>query len=170
MLKKVLLLVGGVFCFFFLFITLIGVFSNPVHFNKKTIIINRSPSQVWHYLTDVSSIPKYRKEIRRVTLLAPTLTGHFRYQQETYRGRISIIEVNKSIENKALCLVLVSSNTPLRVTWNYELNPTLNGTLLTLSQNIHVTSFWMNAILGFIGKNSLVEQELKVIQKTIPSS
>lgn len=166
MIRKVFLLLGCIFLGCFLLIVCIGFFANPHHFSEKTIFLSASPDVVWSYLTDVQSLPKYRKEIKKVTIIAVSESEKIRYMQQTNHG-VMILELKEEKQKNKLRIDSVKSNLPIHATWRYTLNPENKGTLLKVSQELESRSFWTNAILSFIGTDRMVEQLTKVIKKNL---
>lgn len=166
MIRKISLLLGGIFLGCFLLILGIGFFASPYHFSEKSIFLSASPDVVWSYLKDVQNLPKYRKEIKKITIIAVSGSEKIRYMQQTNHG-VMILELKEEKPKNKLRIDSIQSNLPVHATWRYTLNPQNKGTSLKVSQELHSHSFWTNAILSFIGTDRMVDQLTKVVQKNL---
>jgi hypothetical protein len=147
----------------------------------SSILIERSPAEVWSFLGDPANVPKWDRGVANVenTSTAPPGVGlefdtvaHDRFHLAD-RGRMSyrIREINPS---EARCVVeLVSHSGNARffdsAAWHFHTRPARTGTLLTCTADFRVRPrfFLLGLLLYF--KRSAISIDLELLKQAVES-
>jgi uncharacterized protein YndB with AHSA1/START domain len=106
-------------------------YSLPVaHTASREATLNVPPDRAFAIVTDVDAFPKWRGDVKNVNVLS---RSPLRWREEGSNGTITF-EMEEVQRPSRLVTRITDKNLPFGGSWLYELQPTANGTRLTVTE------------------------------------
>jgi uncharacterized protein YndB with AHSA1/START domain len=128
-------------------IALLGARLPLGHVASRSVVIGVPADVVFKTITDFSSAPSWRKNLKSVTVDTDSTTGRQRVTEESSTGAMTM-EVEQLIPPTRLVMRIVGEDLPYGGAWAYALEPQGNATLVTISEHGEV----YNPVFRFIAK------------------
>ena len=128
----------------FVGVAIIGANLPQKHIVTRRVLLNQPPDVVWKLITDP---PDWRPEIRSFKELA-LRKGHRLWQETDQHGQTIRYEEVEAMPNRRLVTRIADPKLPFGGTWTYEIEPTAQGTALTITENGDV----YNPFFRFVSK------------------
>jgi uncharacterized protein YndB with AHSA1/START domain len=128
-------------------IALLGARLPVGHVASRSVVIGVPADVVFKTITDFSSAPSWRKNLKSVTVDTDSTTGRQRVTEESSTGAMTM-EVEQLIPPTRLVMRIVGEDLPYGGAWAYALEPQGNATLVTISEHGEV----YNPVFRFIAK------------------
>jgi uncharacterized protein YndB with AHSA1/START domain len=143
---------------------------------ESTILIKKSPTDVWTYLSDVNNIGKWDRGVRRADA-APTAEPGIGYEFETFSdetggGRVAYRIVQAEPDRG--CIVRLTSSTGNArffkwAQWHFHLKSTAGGSLLTCSAEFVLRLRYIILSPAFYFMKSAIHSDLIRLKKVLES-
>jgi uncharacterized protein YndB with AHSA1/START domain len=113
-------------------LSLLGTRLPREHVASRRITLARSPEEVFAVIRDFGAAPSWRKDVKRVEVLAGG--GVVRFREEGRHGSIAM-EVAEEAPPRRLVTRIADETLPFGGTWTYELEPEGPGaTRITITE------------------------------------
>ncbi|MEW5917537.1 MAG: SRPBCC family protein [Gemmatimonadota bacterium] len=141
--RWVLIVVGGLLAIVAI-VALIGVLLPQNHVATSTRTFAQAPERVFEVISDVRRYVEWRPGVREVTVLSEQ---PLRWREDGTNGKVEF-EVAERVAPQRLRVVIVSKDLAFGGNWEYVVEPTANGSRLTLTENGEV----YNPIFRFMAR------------------
>jgi uncharacterized protein YndB with AHSA1/START domain len=134
----------------------------PVHHvATRTVHIAAPPARVYALIRDFGSAPTWRKDVKRVELLAD-IHG---FREHGHNGAITY-EVLEDVSPSKLVTRIVDRNLGFGGSWTYDLTPDGDGTLLRITENGEVTNVLFRFMSRYVfGHTATIEKVQDALAK-----
>lgn len=124
------------------------------HSVSRSIVLRRSPHDVYAVIRDFASAPAWRKDIKRVTVLADANPIRFREDDVTY-------EVVEDIPGQRLVTRIVNTDLGYSGRWIYTLENAPGGTRLTITEEGEVSNVVFRLMSRYVfGHTAMIDRYL----------
>lgn len=125
------------------------------HSASRSIVLRRSPNDVYATIRDFTSAPSWRKEIKSVTVLADAHPVRFREDDVTY-------EVVEDVPGQRLVTRIVNTDLGYSGRWTYTLANAGGGTRLTITEDGEVSNVIFRVMSRYVfGHTATIDRYLK---------
>ncbi|MGH9703193.1 MAG: SRPBCC family protein [Candidatus Acidiferrales bacterium] len=125
-----------------------GYFLPPEYSFRRMVVISQPPTAVWQVLTDFSSQPEWRANLRGMEQVADR-DGRQTWLETRMDGQQSTMEIAQTIPPlKLVCLFVSSRNSP-QMTWEFDITPVGKASQVELFQSATIPDPWLRAIERF---------------------
>ncbi len=128
-----ILIIAGVLSAIVLAVTLTGMALPQNHVAQRTTRLSAPPERIWSLITDVSSYPSWRSDVKSVEIL-PSAGGHAAWREVSGRDKISY-EATTSDAPLHFVTLFTDKGLPFGGSWDYRLAPEASGTRITITEN-----------------------------------
>lgn len=118
-------------------VTLIGFMLPRDHVASTRTVINASIDSVWETVVNVEDYPRWRPDVRAVTVLSKE--GALRWREQTSDGDITFERVEEQPPRR-LGARIADETLPFGGTWTYDLAPDAERTTVTITERGYVTN------------------------------
>jgi uncharacterized protein YndB with AHSA1/START domain len=118
------------------------------HTVSRQATFNAQPEAIWSVITDVEAFPTWRTDVRKVTRL-PDREGRPAWVEEGSDGRLTLI-VERSERARLLVTRLADPALPFGGTWTYEIQPTPQGSTLTITEHGEIYNVLFRVMARFV--------------------
>lgn len=143
--KWVLIAVGGIGALIAL-MAIAGSFMPKSHTATRSAVIGKPPEVLWQVLTDCSSFPQWRPDVKTVEIL-PDRNGRKTWREDGKNGKITLETIESSPPTR-LILKIADPDLPFGGTWTYQVEPAAAGSKITITENGEI----YNPIFRFMGR------------------
>jgi hypothetical protein len=143
---------------------LIGSMLPNRHVVARSIVLHRSPQDVYAVVRDFSSAPKWRADVKRVEVEAPQ-GGPVYFREEGKHGAVNYDLVD---DVPAQMMITRIRDTDLGYSgqWNYLFTPENGGTRVTIRENGEVSNVLFRFMSRYIfGQTSTIDTYLTSLAK-----
>ncbi|MEZ6038148.1 MAG: SRPBCC domain-containing protein [Planctomycetota bacterium] len=133
---------------FLLLVVVVGALLPVTHQAACRIRLRQPATVLFAALTDVAAMPKWRSELKSVTLLDP-VGGLPRWREVTSFGPMEIA-VERLVPAQKLVTRVSVPGGAFGGTWTWRLEPDGDGTLLTVTENGEVHNVVFRALSKFV--------------------
>ena len=109
-----------------------GMLLNEHHIISSRILLNQSPNNVWHAISDLAATPDWYPNVVSEERLADR-EGHQVWRERYHNGEELVLETFESCPPYRMVRAAVEGNT--RESWEFDLQPTAHGTELRITEN-----------------------------------
>jgi uncharacterized protein YndB with AHSA1/START domain len=109
-----------------------GMLLSEHHIISSRILLNESPENVWHAISDLASTPDWYPNIVSEERLADR-NGHQVWKEQYRNGQELVLETMESCPPHRLMRSAIEGNE--RESWEFELQPTANGSELRITES-----------------------------------
>ncbi|HJU88804.1 MAG TPA: SRPBCC family protein [Gemmatimonadaceae bacterium] len=140
------LIVVGALVALVIIVLVVGYLLPVSHVASRSARYAQPPDAIWSAITDVSSYPSWRTDVKKVDTL-PAQEGRTRWAEEGSGERITF-EIVESDAPRKLVTRIADPRLPFGGRWTYVLVPNETGTTLTITENGEV----YNPIFRFMSR------------------
>lgn len=123
---------------------IVGASLPQKHIAARRVQLNQPPEVVWKVITDP---PNWRPQVRSFKEF-PLRGSHRLWQETDQYGQTILYEEVEAVPNRRLVTRIADPKLPFGGTWTYEIEPTAQGSALTITENGEV----YNPIFRFISQ------------------
>lgn len=153
---KWVLIVAGSIAALVALVAIVGVLLPVSHAAARSIRLAQPPAAVFAAITDVKSMPGWRKGLESVELLEPR-DGRRCYREVSSFGPMDLL-VETEEPDRLLVQRIVTENSPFGGTWTYRLEPDGTGTRLCITENGEAYNVFFRALSRFVfGHTSTID-------------
>lgn len=143
---------------------LIGAMLPERHFVARSILLHRSPQDVYAVVRDFSSAPKWRADVKRVEVEAPQ-GGPVYFREEGKHGAVNY-ELVDDVPAQRMVTRIRDTDLGYSGQWNYLFTPENDGTRLTISENGEVSNVLFRFMSRYVfGQTSTIDSYLTSLAK-----
>lgn len=136
------------------------------HRSSASRTFRASPEALFRIITDFASHPSWRPGVKQVELL-PSREGRV-VVRETSSWDPLTLEVVERVENRRLVTRIVGEDLPFGGSWTYELEPTGEGTRLTITEDGYVDPAPFRFLARFVfGYTKTMDDYLAALAKKV---
>ncbi|MEK6325530.1 MAG: SRPBCC family protein [Acidobacteriota bacterium] len=161
---KWILIVVGVIAGLIALMAIIGSLLPKGHTASRTTVINKPPDVLWQTMTDCAAFPQWRTDVKSVEVL-PDRDGHKLWREDGKNGKMTLETIEASPPSR-LVLRIADPDLPFGGKWTYDLQPTLGGSRVTITEDGEVYNpifRFMSHI--FFSQSASIETYLKALGK-----
>jgi uncharacterized membrane protein len=139
--RTLLIVVAAVVAVLILLIVIvlaIGSRLNPNHVASRSIVLHRSPDDVYAVVRDFAQHPKWRKDMKSVEVLG-VIDGHLQFRENGGRDAVTY-EVLEDVAGQRLVTRIVNRDLGYSGSWEYVFAPAANGSRLTITEKGEVSN------------------------------
>ncbi|MDB5010963.1 MAG: polyketide cyclase [Mucilaginibacter sp.] len=140
---KWVFLITGLIVSLLIIVGIIGYFLPEKHTASVRVIINAEPGKVWRKLMDFAAYPQWRKNLKSVEVISESEWVEIDQHNNRLPLKVTAIEPNKK-----LITLINSQHLAFGGSWEFDLQPTGNQTIVTITENGEV----YNPIFRFVSK------------------
>lgn len=137
----VVLIVAGV-----AIIALIGASLPKEHVASRSIVLQKSPAEVYGLVRDFSSAPAWRSDVQRVEVTAQP-DGRVHFREDGKHGAVNF-ELVEDVPSRRMVTRILDTNLGYSGSWTYVFAPAGAGMRLTITENGEVS----NVIFRFLSR------------------
>lgn len=123
-------------------VLIIGALLPKRHEASRSIVLHAPPADIYRAITDFTSAPQWRKDVKRVEILDAT---HFR--EHGAHGAVTYVVLQQT-PNEWLVTEIADRDLGYSGSWTYALAPEADGTRLTITERGEVS----NVIFRFMSR------------------
>ena len=127
-------------------VCIIGAALPKAHVASRSIVLHRSPEQVYAAIHDFASAPKWRKDVDSVEVTQEP-GGRVRFREQGRHNTINF-EVVEDVPGRRLVTRILDTNLGYSGSWSYDLAGEGPNTRLTITENGEVA----NVIFRFLSR------------------
>jgi uncharacterized protein YndB with AHSA1/START domain len=159
---KWVLLVGGLLVALIALVALAGALLPRDHVAARRARLPRPPAEVFAVIQDVARAAEWRADVTRVEPLEP-VAGRRRFREVSGQGAITF-EVMEELAPARLVTRIAEEDLPFGGTWTYELQPSGEGTLITITERGFVKNVIFRALSRYVfTHHRTLEQYLRAL-------
>lgn len=143
-------------------IALVGMMMPREHRAVSRVALHQPPETVYAVLRDFERSPTWWREVRSASRL-PDLDGHERWQQVTGMGVIGLIVVEERAPAEFRTTVDTSGGSPFGGEWDYRIQPTDQGSVVTITEHGWVSNPLFRCIGRLIGHHRTLDSNLAAL-------
>jgi uncharacterized membrane protein len=129
-----------------LVIALIGSRLPKHHTVSRSVVLHKSPAEVYAVARDFESMPKWRSDVRAVTI-SSTPDGLVHFREDGKHGSVNY-ELVEDVPSQRMVTRILDTDLGYSGKWTYEFVPEGAGTRLKITENGEVS----NVIFRFLSK------------------
>lgn len=142
-------------------VVIVGARLPQKHIVARRVMVNQPPEVVWKLITDP---PDWRPEIRSFKELA-LREGHRLWQETDKHGQTIRYEEVEAVPNRRLVTRIADPNLPFGGTWTYEIEPTNQGSALTITEKGEVYNPFFRFVSNYvIGHTATLDAYTKALK------
>ena len=143
-------------------VALVGSLLPRDHVAARRARLPRPPAEVWAVIRDVARAPEWRADLERVETLPPA-AGRARFREVGSQGAITL-EVVEELAPSRLVTRIADEGLPFGGSWTFELQPSGDGTLVTITERGFVGNVIFRALARFVfTHHRTLEQYLRAL-------
>ena len=136
------------------------------HEVSRSLVLAARPEDLFRAMTDFANAPAWRKEIRRVEMLAPD-GGRTRFKEHGAHGAITY-EVVAAEPPRTLVTEIVDRDLGYSGSWTYSLQPELAGTRVTITERGDVSNVLFRFLSRYVfGQTKSIETYLAALSEHV---
>lgn len=152
-----LLLIGGI-------MALIGSMLPKAHVTSRSILLHRSPQDVYATVRDFGSAPKWRADVKRMEVEAPQ-GGPVYFREEGKHGTVNY-ELVEDVPAQKIVTRIRDTDLGYSGQWTYSFTPENGGTRLTIREDGEVSNVLFRFMSRYIfGQTSTIDSYLTSLAK-----
>jgi uncharacterized protein YndB with AHSA1/START domain len=113
-------------------VVVIGALLPVAHVATRSLVLPRSPSEVWSTMTDFAGLPSWRPGLKGVEVLPPR-DGRVVFREDASYGRVTY-EVVEQEAPRRLVTRIADDSLPFGGRWIYVLEPEGDTTRVTITE------------------------------------
>src|SRR5687768_15199391 len=139
-------------------------YSLPVkHVATRSAQLAAPPERVWATITEVSSAPQWRADVKSVEVIRQGAAGPV-WREVSGDGTITF-ETVESVPQQRLVTRITDKSLPFGGSWTYELQPAASGTQLTIREDGEVYNPLFRFVSRYVmGHHSTIDKYLASLQ------
>jgi len=145
-------------------IALIGSRLPKSHVASRSIVLHRSPQEIYAVVRDFGSAPKWRSDVKQIDVDAqPGRPVYFR--EEGKNGTVNY-ELVEDVPAQRMVTRIRDTNLGYSGQWTYLLTPENNGTRLTIREDGEVSNVIFRFMSNYVfGQTATIDSYLKSLAK-----
>ena len=159
---KWVLLIAGLLVTLVALVALVGSLLPREHVASRKARLPRPPAEVFAVIQDVARAAEWRSDVKRVEPLEP-VAGRRRFRELSGQGAITF-EVMEEAAPSRLVTRIADEDLPFGGSWTYELEPSGEGTLITITERGFVKNVLFRALARYVfTHHRTLEQYLRAL-------
>jgi len=152
-----LLVIGGV-------MALIGSMLPKAHVASRSIVLHRSPHDIYATVRDFGSAPKWRADVKRIEVEAPQ-GGPVYFREEGKHGTVNY-ELVEDVPAQKMVTRIRDTDLGYSGQWTYSFTPENGGTRVTIREDGEVSNVLFRFMSRYIfGQTSTIDAYLTSLAK-----
>ena len=152
-----LLLIGGI-------MALIGSMLPKAHVASRSIVLHRSPQDIYATVRDFGSAPKWRADVKRIEVEAPQ-GGPVYFREEGKHGTVNY-ELVEDVPAQKLVTRIRDTDLGYSGQWTYSFTPENGGTRVSIREDGEVSNVLFRFMSRYIfGQTSTIDSYLTSLAK-----
>jgi len=124
----------------------IGFLLPKQHVASRSVILKRTPEDVFQLISDFKAAPSWRSDVREVDLLPPA-GGHIRYREKGTNGAMTM-EVVESSPSSRMVTRIADRDLPFGGIWIFDISLTPDGCRLNITERGEI----YNPVFRFVSR------------------
>jgi len=159
---KWVLLVAGLLVALVALVALAGSLLPRDHVAARRARLSRPPAEVFGVIQDAARAAEWRSDVKHVEPLEP-VAGRRRFREVSGQGAITF-EVMDEVVPSRLVTRIADEGLPFGGSWTYELEPSGEGTLITITERGFVKNVVFRALARYVfTHHRTLEQYLRAL-------
>ena len=129
-------------------VALVGALLPSDHVASRKARLPRPPAEVFSVIVDVARAAEWRSDVKRVESLEP-VAGRRRFREVSGQGAITF-EVMEEVAPSRLVARIADEELPFGGSWTYVLQPSGEGTLITITERGFVKNVIFRALSRYV--------------------
>ncbi|MBI5364640.1 MAG: SRPBCC family protein [Planctomycetes bacterium] len=147
-----------------LIVYLIGLRVPRAHSATRSIVVQRSPDEIWGVISDFANYPKWRRAMKGIERMADR-EGKPVWAETSSFGKIPYV-VDLSRAPNELVTVIASEKLPFAGRWTYSITPVEGGTRVAITEDGEIKPPIFRALARFVfGYTGTMDVVLKDLAK-----
>ena len=163
--KKFIFITLGIIAGLIILFFAVGLFSKAEFSCTETRVINAPAEKIWILLNDLKGLPERRHEVIKIEILNNNNLGFKTWKEYTDMQGYILFEITEQIPEQLLTINMKESSFGMTGTWKYELVQEGQKTKVTISENSRIDEIKLRSLMTFIGRNSNIRNEFKLIEE-----
>ena len=152
-----LLVLGGI-------MALIGSMLPKAHVASRSILLHRSPQDVYTVVRDFASAPKWRSDVKRIEVEAPQ-GGPVYFREEGKHGTVNY-ELVEDVPSQRMVTRIRDTDLGYSGQWTYSFTPENGGTRVTIREDGEVSNVLFRFMSRYVfGQTSTIDSYLTSLAK-----
>ena len=152
-----LLVLGGI-------MALIGSMLPKAHVASRSILLHRSPQDVYTVVRDFASAPKWRPDVKRMEVEAPQ-GGPVYFREEGKHGTVNY-ELVEDVPSQRMVTRIRDTDLGYSGQWTYSFTPENGGTRVTIREDGEVSNVLFRFMSRYVfGQTSMIDSYLTSLAK-----
>lgn len=149
------------------FIIVLGVSSPISNHVKQAEIFPTTADRIWAILTGIESIPKFRKDIKRIRISGQNREGYLIWSEFSSFGMRKEFEIIEQAKAKRIVFHLKDSSFGTKGKWAFDLHEKNGETVVTITENSLTPSIIGRSIFRIAGRDKQLAKAFKMIDHII---
>jgi uncharacterized protein YndB with AHSA1/START domain len=134
------------------------------HKASRSVVLRRSPADVYALVRDPASAPSWRPEVKRVDLLG-IVDGHERFREHGRHGAVTY-EIVDDAASRLLVTRIVDRDLGYSGSWRYDFTPENGGTRVTITEDGDVSNLFFRFMSRFVfGHTATMDKTLEAMKR-----
>ena len=143
-------------------VPVVGALLPKAHVASKSIVLPRSPQEVYSVIRAVERAPEWRSEVTRVEVLSAN-----RFREHGKHGAVTY-DIVEDEPARRFVTRIADTNLGYSGSWTYAIEPLPQGTRLTITENGIVTNVIFRFMSRFVfGHTATIERYLSALQRRL---
>ena len=150
-------------------IALIGSRLPKTHTASRSVLLHKSPVQVYAVVRDFESTPKWRPDVESVSV-HPGPGGRLQLREQGKNGTINY-ELTEDVPNQRLATRILDTDLGYSGTWTYSLIPENGATRVTITEDGEVSNVFFRFMSRYVfGHTATMDSYLTSLAKRFDES
>ena len=143
---------------------LVGSMLPKAHVTSRSILLHRSPQDVYATVRDFESAPKWRTDVKRMEVEAPQ-GGPVYFREEGKHGTVNY-ELVEDVPAQRMATRIRDTDLGYSGQWTYSFTPENGGTRVTIRENGEVSNVLFRFMSHYVfGQTSMMDSYLTSLAK-----
>lgn len=130
-------------------IALLGASLPREHVTSRSMLLHKSPAEVYGVVRDFSAAPRWRTDLKQVEVRTQG-DGRVHFREDGKHGAVNY-ELTEDVPTQRMVTRILDTNLGYSGSWTYVFAPEAAGTRLTITENGEVS----NVIFRFLSRYAL---------------
>ena len=165
--KLLILIVVGVIAAIVLLVGIVAIIGSRLpksHVASRSILLHRSPQDVYAVVRDFESAPKWRADVKKMNVDAPA-GGPVHFREEAKHGTVNY-ELVEDVPSTRMVTRILDTDLGYSGQWTYSFAPESGGTRVTIREDGEVSNVIFRFMSRFFfGQTSTIDSYLTSLAK-----